>query len=310
MQKKYRIAVAGIGGVGGFLGGKLAAAYSHSEEIEILFIARGSNANAIKENGLRLIMPSEEIIAIPDFILSDTDNIGKIDLLICCTKAYDLESSIIALSSSITSETIILPLLNGVDNTEKLQSLFPEAKVLHGCIYLVSKLINPGVVQQRGEFYSLHFGGDTVSTAEKNKLLNLFKNADINAVLEDDIYEKIWSKFSFISPIATYTSAHNISIGQILESNEHTSSLKKLMTELVTLAKAMKINLPADTVEKNFLVMQKLPYEATSSMQADFATNRPTELETLTGTVVRKITERNILSDSYADLYQLLRKRQ
>jgi 2-dehydropantoate 2-reductase len=290
MQKKYRIAVAGIGGVGGFLGGKLAAAYSHSEEIEILFIARGSNANAIKENGLRLIMPSEEIIAIPDFILSDTDNIGKIDLLICCTKAYDLESSIIALSSSITSETIILPLLNGVDNTEKLQSLFPEAKVLHGCIY--------------------HFGGDTVSTAEKNKLLNLFKNADINAVLEDDIYEKIWSKFSFISPIATYTSAHNISIGQILESNEHTSSLKKLMTELVTLAKAMKINLPADTVEKNFLVMQKLPYEATSSMQADFATNRPTELETLTGTVVRKITERNILSDSYADLYQLLRKRQ
>jgi len=310
MQKKYRIAILGIGGVGGFLGGKLAAAYSHSTDIEIIFIARGNNAQAIKENGLKLITPAGEIIVKPDIVADDASSVGAIDLLICCTKTYDLENSISALSSSITPGTIILPLLNGVDNTEKVQLLLPGTKVLQGCIYLASKLIAPGIVQQRGEFYSLHFGGDKMVTAEMHKLLDLFKQANINAVLEDDIHEKIWAKFSFISPVATYTSAYNISIGKILESDEHTISIKKLMAELLALAKTLSINLPADSVEKNFLVMGKLPYETTSSMQADFANNKPTELETLTGSVVRKAKEKGIQLDSYADMYQLLRERE
>lgn len=310
MQKKYRIAILGIGGVGGFLGGKLAEAYSHSTDVEIIFIARGSNAQAIKENGLKLITPAGEMIVRPDIIADDTDPIGEIDLLICCTKTYDLENSMKALSSSVTPDTLILPVLNGVDSTEKVQSFLPGAKVLQGCIYLVSKLIAPGMVQQRGEFYSLHFGGDKTLSAEMTRLLDLFKQANINAVLEDNIHEKMWSKFSFISPIATYTSAYNISIGKILESDEHKSALKKLMAELVTLAKAQHIDLPADSIEKNFLTMGKLPYEATSSMQADFANNKPTELETLTGSVVRKATEKGVQLDSYADMYQLLRERQ
>ncbi|MES2704028.1 MAG: 2-dehydropantoate 2-reductase [Bacteroidota bacterium] len=307
MQKKYRIAILGMGGVGGFLGGKLAAAYSASADKEIIFIARGSNAQAIKENGLKLITPAEEITARPDVIAAATDDIGSIDLLICCTKTYDLEDSIKALAPSVTADTIVLPILNGVDSTEKVLSLLPGAKVLQGCIYLVSKLIAPGVVQQRGEFYSLHFGGDERVQAEMPGLLHLFTQANINAIAEEHISAKVWSKFSFISPIATYTSAHNISIGKILESDEHKASLKNLMTELVTLATSLSIALPADAVEKNFATMAKLPYETTSSMQADFAAKKSTELETLTGSVVRKAAAQGIKLDAYAGMYEVLK---
>jgi 2-dehydropantoate 2-reductase len=82
------------------------------------------------------------------------------------------------------------------------------------------------------------------------------------------------------------------------------------MTELVTLAKTLKINLPADSIEKNFIVMGKLPYETTSSMQADFAAGKPTELETLTGFVVRKAEEQGMQLDAYADVYKVLRERE
>ena len=310
MQKKYRIAILGIGGVGGFIGGKLAAAYSGSADMEIIFIARGNNAVAIKKSGLKLLTAAGEIIAKPDIIADDALSIGKIDLLICCTKTYDLENSVRAISACITPDTIILPLLNGVDSTEKLQLLLPDAKVLQGCIYLVSKLTAPGIVQQRGEFYSLHFGGIKSLAAEMHKLLELFTNANITAILDDNINEKIWSKFAFISPVATYTSAYDISIGKILESEEHTTAIKKLMTELLTLAKTQHIDLPVDTIEKNLLTMGKLPYEATSSMQADFANNKPTELKTLTGSVVRKATEQGVALDTYAEMYQLLQERQ
>lgn len=309
MQRKYRIAILGIGGVGGFIGGKLAAAYSGSADIEIIFIARGGNVGAIRENGLKLITATGEIMVRPDIVADANDDMGKINLLICCTKTYDLENSIEALSASITADTMILPLLNGIDSTERIQVLFPQARVLQGCIYLVSKIIAPGVVQQRGEFYSLHFGGDTSLAAQMDKLMDIFTKAGINAVLEDNIRGKVWTKFAFISPIATYTSAHDISIGKILESDEHTASIKKLMTELITLASVLNIDLPADTVEKNFSVMAKLPYETTSSMQADFANSKPTELETLTGIVVRKASEQGITVDSYFEMYQRLRER-
>jgi 2-dehydropantoate 2-reductase len=310
MAKKYTIAILGIGGVGGFIGGKLAEAYSNSKNVEVIFVSRGSNAQAIKEKGLRLVTAQGETTVRPDDVVVDPGAIGEIDILIVCTKAYDLEKSISSLSSSITPETVILPLLNGVESTEVLQSLQPEARVLYGCIYLVSKLMAPGVVQQRGEYYSLHFGGDKKTAPDTALLLRLLEKANINAVLEENIRDKVWSKFSFISPVATYTAGNKISIGKILESEEHTAALKKLMTEFAAVAKALNVHLPADTIERNFLVMEKLPRETTSSMEADFANNRLTELETLTGFVVRKAKEQGIPLELYTDMYHRLRVRQ
>jgi 2-dehydropantoate 2-reductase len=305
-QRKYRIAILGIGGVGGFLGALLSSAYGNTTEVEVIFITRGRNGQAIMESGLKLTTASGDSVVYADEVTDDPGAVGAIDLLICCVKAYDLESCICSLTGSITTDTVILPLLNGVDNTERIQNMLPRAKVLQGCIYVVSKLTAPGVVHQRGDFWSLHFGGDTVPPAGKSYILNIFKEAGINAVLEDYIGAEMWSKFSFISPVATYTSAYDVSIGQILDSEEHRKSIKVLMVELVTLAKALGIQLPEDRPEKNFLVMQKLPYEATSSMQADFASRRQTELETLTGYVVRQAEHRGIQLPSYSKMYQLL----
>lgn len=309
MQRKYRIAILGIGGVGGFIGGKLAAAYSGSSNFEVIFVTRGANGDAIRENGLKLITDEGEEVIRPDIVTSDPGSVGPVDLVIVATKTYDLENSVGSLSSSITPHTIILPLLNGVDNTEKLQAVAPQSTVLQGCIYLVSKIIAPGVVQQRGAFYALHFGRDIALSTELQHLLELFQKANINAILEDEIQGRIWTKFSFISPVATYTSAHDLTIGKILESTEHTEAIKGLMSELVVLATALNIQLPPDCIEKNLAVMAKLPYEASSSMAADFAAHKSTELETLTGTVVRKAAAHGIPVPAYTSLYQLLRDR-
>lgn len=308
-QRKYRIAVLGIGGVGGFIGGKLAAAYAHDEEVELIFIARGSNAAMIKKAGLTLITPSGEIVAVPDMLVEEGNAIGEIDLLLCCTKSYDLENSIRSLSSSLTANSIVIPLLNGVDASERIRAVLPEVRVLQACIYIVSKRVAPGVVQQSGDFHALHFGGDELTHKERVHLQGLFDTSGINVVYEQNIREKIWSKFSFISPVATYTSAYDVTIGAILESDTHTAALTRLMTELGTLAHKLNIDLPADFIENNFGVMRKLPSSATSSMQADFSNGRATELETLTGVVVQKAAAQSLQLEAYANLYQLLRNR-
>ena len=306
MTNKYRIVVLGLGGVGAALGAKLATHYSNSESVEIIFIARGANEQAIREKGLQFITPNGTQTIHPHVITSHPE--GHIDLLICCAKTYTLEESIRSLAPCIDTNTFVLPILNGVDSSEKIKAIVPQANVLYGCIYIVSKLLSPGVVEQISPTHALHFGNNELPAEQIEKIASLLKDADINANAEENIKQRIWEKFTFISPIATYTSAYNKSIGKILEEPKDSAALLGLTKELLELAASMNISLPEDIIEKNFAVMAKMPYQTTSSMQADFVAGRNTELETLTGFVVKKARENGLHLDTYEKLYELLLK--
>lgn len=69
---KIRIAFLGLGGVGGYYGGKLAARYSGSGRVEVCFFARGEHLKAIQETGIHIITDEEDFIARPDLA---TDNL-------------------------------------------------------------------------------------------------------------------------------------------------------------------------------------------------------------------------------------------
>ena len=54
-KSKYRIVIVGIGGVGVYVGGLLAAKYHHSEDVEVIFLARGVHKEKMISNSLKLI---------------------------------------------------------------------------------------------------------------------------------------------------------------------------------------------------------------------------------------------------------------
>lgn len=132
-----RIGILGLGGVGGYFGGLLAKAYYKSYDVEIIFIARGETKKAIAESGLKIITDVDETIVYPKLVSNNPDEIGELDYLICATKTYDIEESLLSLQQCITSRTIILPLYNGVDAPERILKLFPENEVLQGCVYII-----------------------------------------------------------------------------------------------------------------------------------------------------------------------------
>ena len=53
-MNKTKIAISGIGAVGGYYGGLLAARYKDSEDIDIYFISRGENLEEIRKNGIEV----------------------------------------------------------------------------------------------------------------------------------------------------------------------------------------------------------------------------------------------------------------
>ena len=108
MALKFRIAVIGIGGVGGYLGAKLAAKYAGSANTEIIFIARGDNAAAIRSNGLKLITSQGEETAHPALVTSQPETLGLVDLIFCCVKSYDLESGLAPFKECVSEKTTII----------------------------------------------------------------------------------------------------------------------------------------------------------------------------------------------------------
>ena len=304
-----KIAIFGIGGVGGYIGGQLAKHYKDSAEAEIYFIVRGENERQINLHGLKLETTKGDFIAYPKLATSDASRIGIVDLLICCIKGYDIKRNMEQVRACVGTNTVFLPLLNGMNGMDAIQKEFPDNPVWGGCIYLVSKLEEPGFIKETGGLEQLYFGS---SLSEPNKLMEIekvFKEAEIKADISFEITRVMWEKFVFISAFATITSYYDTNVGSILCDSKKKASLMKLFEEIVRLAEASHISLPKEIVLKAFDKLSLLPPSSTSSMHLDFTKARSTELESLTGYVVELAKQIGIKTPVYNEMYAALKLR-
>lgn len=297
---QFRIAILGIGGVGGYFGGQLARAFAGSDEAEIIFIARGANAEAIREHGLLIKTSQGESVVRPDLVSDDPASIGVVDLLVVATKAFDLEQSIDKYAEIIGSEAAILPLLNGVGHAGTIRGRFPDADVWNGCVFIVARLESPGTVWVGSDMRVFQFGGGA-DRAKMTRFLERLKSAGVDAYLSDDIERTVWEKYVFISPLASLTSYHDTNNGGLIR--DHRDELRRMIAEVVAVGRAKGVSLGDDIIDTTLAKLEKAPPESTSSMHSDFMKGGPNELETLTGYVVREAAKSGIEVPTYARVY-------
>jgi 2-dehydropantoate 2-reductase len=154
---QMRIAIVGIGGVGGYFGGKLARSYASSGTHEIIFIARGEHLQSMQQHGLQLFTREGDYVVWPNIATDNPGIAGMFDLVFFCVKSYSLENSAIAVKSNIHKNTIVIPLLNGVESAARLRQMLPDADVIDGCVYIISHIEKPGVVRQEDGACKLFF---------------------------------------------------------------------------------------------------------------------------------------------------------
>jgi 2-dehydropantoate 2-reductase len=305
---KSRIGILGLGGVGGYFGGLLAKTYAASDVVEIVFLARGETQKAIAENGLKIISDESEMIVFPDLVSDNPEIIGKLDYLICATKTYNIEDSLLSIKKSITKNTVILPLYNGVDAPERISTLFPENEVLQGCVYIVSMIAAPGVIKKVGPFEKLFFGSETASISKMKALQTIFENASIESYLVDAIEETVWEKFIFISALASASSYLNQNIGELLNTESSRKFYVSLLNEITMIAAVKGLDLPNDIVFQTILKLEKTPHNSTSSMHRDSMAGRKIELASLTEFVVNEGLKYEIDTPTYQKVFEKLSK--
>ncbi len=300
-----RIGVIGIGGVGGYFGGLLAKAYKDNDQAEICFIARSITSSIIKRNGLKLITPEGTETVFPAIVSNDAVEIGKLDVLIIAVKSYDLEGALQKIAPCITRNTIILPLLNGVGAKDSILQLYPNNLVLDGCVFVISKILESGVIERIAGKGTLFFGSE-IHNQRLEDLHQLFLAAGINAKYAPNILEVVWGKFMFISTLASITSYLDITTGEIIENKTYLSLLEKLLVEFKAVATTQSIELSENIIQEILQKIAKLPYETTTSMQRDFQQGKRTEYFALTKYIVDLGEENRVEIPTYKMVLEAL----
>ena len=305
------IAVIGIGGVGGYFGGKLTQLLKTEDNLKIYFIARNQHLNAIKKHGLLLDTTDGQILCKPTLA---TDNISKLpplDLCLLCVKSYDLNNVLIPLKAKVTDVTMILPLLNGVDIYERIRSIIHNGIVFPSCVYVGTHIEKPGKVTQRGGNCEIVFGNDPESNYVNAGLFDLLKADNIKYNWFEDPYSEIWSKFVFIAAFGLVTANFSKTIGEVMQSEELSGYVLNIMQEIVEIAAKKQIPLPYSIINDSFEKGNSFPLDSKTSFQRDFEIReKPDERDLFGGAIIRMGEELEISTETTRMIYDSLSEKE
>lgn len=303
------IAFIGVGGVGGYFGGKITQLLKTQKDINIYFVARGNHLEAIKKDGLTLVTKSEGIMkSYPTKVTDDFNELPILDICFICVKQYDLENVLMKLSTKLDEKTKIVPLLNGIDVYNRIRKIIKLGIIFPACVYVGTHIKEAGIVEQNGGACTIIFGKDpNHKNIDANGVCNLLYLSKIKYEFSPKYIEEIWSKYIFIAAYGLVTASENKTLGEVYQDFNSSMKVKEIMSEIVAISKAENINLPLDIVEISFNKAADFPYKTKTSFQRDFEIeDKPDERELFGQTLIDLAINHNISIPAIKSTYQII----
>ena len=297
-----RFVIMGTGGIGGFFGARLA----ESGE-DVWFVARGKHLDAMRRHGLKVKSTVGDFTIPPGKMTDNSSEIGRADVVLFCVKAYDTESAARQLSPLLQSDSLVIPLQNGVDNVEKIRNQIPQGEVYGGVAYISSRITALGEITEVGGFQRIVFGplGTSISTRAR-EVQESFVRSGIKAQLLDDSTKELWRKFIFIASMGSLTALSRLTHGEILENPKLLALTFDAMREIQSVAWKAGIAIEPVDEAKVLEGLKRFSHDTRSSMYFDLAAEKPMEIEALNGTVVRLGEQLGVPTPIHRVIYSVL----
>lgn len=316
-----KIAIIGAGAIGGLVGAKLALAGE-----DVTFIARGKNLEAIRKNGMKLIMDDgTELVANNVKATNDYDEAGHQDLVILALKAHQVEAVADDVPKLFGPDTVVVTMQNGIPfwyfhrhggphEGQRVQSVDPSgiaaakipAERILGCVvYPASALIAPGVVKHvEGNRFPIGELDGTV-TERAQKVSDVFIKAGFKSPILDniraEIWLKLWGNLSF-NPISSLSHSTLVDICQYPLSRELAGNM---MIEAQRIANKLGIEFRVP-LEKRIRGAERVGKHKTSMLQ-DVEAGRAPEIDALVGSVVELGRITNTATPHINSVYALVK---
>ncbi len=299
-----RFIIVGAGGVGGLIGGLLQRSGQ-----QVAFLARGRQLQAMREGGLHVQSP-RGTFHLPQVEASDDPaELAPGDVLLVATKGWQVQEVAPRLARLLGPGGVAVPLENGVEAAGHLATALGETRVAGGLCFLLSRIEAPGRIQHVGETLRVTVGergGQATGSRRLEELCTVLRAAHVDAEIAPDIDVALWDKLVFIEPFGAVGAVTRSPLGVFRTRRESRELLVSAMDEVATLARARGVRLPADSVARALQAVDRMPAEATASMQRDILSGRPSELGDQTGAVLRLAREAALAVPVHAFLWASL----
>jgi len=295
-----RIAIYGSGGVGGYFGGRLAAAGE-----DVTFLARGEHLAALRR-GLFLQSPKGDLTLSSVRAVERPEDVGPVDVDLFAVMRYDVAEAAPRLGPLLGPSTAVVTLQNGVEAAAMLVPHAGIEQVVPGAAYIVASVVAPGRIR--------HVVADTLVFGEPNgsrsarleALESAARGAGLHAKLSTDIESDVWTKFVRLATWAGMTAATRSPIGVLREDEALLAMTMDAVREAIAVGEARGIRFAPGVVDETLDLVRGFPHETKSSMLEDLEHGRRLELPWLSGAVERLGREAGVPTPIHAFLATVL----
>ncbi|HJW21327.1 MAG TPA: 2-dehydropantoate 2-reductase [Candidatus Limnocylindrales bacterium] len=277
-----RVAVVGAGGVGSYLGSRLAAAGA-----DVGYLARGSNLEALRERGLTIVKPDGSSSSTPVRATDDERAIGPVDLILFTVKSYDTDAAARRVAPMLTGDTAVLSLQNGIDNEAKIAAVVGDSRVLGGAAYILASIQAPGVIRSNDARIVV---GELMPGPPSERVLRIVELAragGVGADASDDVTRLKWEKYVLLVAFASVSAGTQLPLGDIRRSPAAVAMFRAIAHEALAVGQALGVALDDDLADRQVERVLGLADDEGTSLRHDLLRGRRMEIEALQGTLAR-----------------------
>ncbi|MBB3226895.1 2-dehydropantoate 2-reductase [Luteibacter sp. Sphag1AF] len=281
-----RMLVLGAGGTGGYFGGRLAQAGA-----DVTFLVRPARARELASDGLVIRSPlGDASFPVRHVVADDVAAQAPFDVVLLACKAYDLDSAMDAIAPAMGPDTVILPILNGLAHYPVLDQRFGADRVLGGLCIISATKGPAGEVLHLGPPASITFGERQPGKQKDHceAIATFCREASLEHTHAADIDGAIWTKFTFLTALASGTCLFRASVGGIVATDEGRDFMDGLYGECLAVAKAAGHPVPESAQKMALHAITQPGSPLTSSMLRDLLAGQHTEGAHIVGDMLHR----------------------
>lgn len=274
-----RVTLIGLGAMGAYFAPALQARLG-DEGFRVL--ASGSRKERLERDGVTINgVPYRFTLISPE----KKDDFA--DLVIIAVKYTGLEKAVADIKNQVGPDTLILPVLNGIDSEEIVAAAYGAERVLYAYMR-VSAVMKDGVACYNADAGGIHFGEakNDMLSQRVLRVKELFDLCGIRYAIDADMIRGLWFKFMCNVGENQTCALLGVPFGAYRLSEHANTIRREAMREVVAIANRLDIGLSEADIEKQEATIKRLPFYNKPSTLQDIENGKQTEIEMFAGKVV------------------------
>lgn len=297
-----RITIMGSGAIGSLYGGLL----QMSGEAEVTLVGRKPHVMSVQHDGLRL----KGVLGERTIRLSATDDpeeIHETDIVFITTKTYDTISAAARVRHLVDRGAYVLVLQNGLGTEKAVEKLLASTRVLRATTCMGALVTNPGEVTVTGQGLTEVGSHHPENMDMVERVAVLLRHAGFIVLTSDNIDGVVWTKTIVncgMNPVGALTGLTN---GDVYNNKALRGLVLRLVQETARVAEGLKIRLTTDDPVRYTLGTAKATAANINSMLQDIRAGKRTEIDSITGEVIRLARQLGIDTPANDSVYALVK---